>query len=468
MLEALFFSNSGPTVFVPPVVLDNSIFQGFVKSSDLIGGNALAGLIGLSAGTSFNDDAGWLHFSDNGVEKYIARLPIRYGVTHAQYVAAGMKAGKEVVFNGRRFNVRLMTGLTNSSWPSISGQPTAGSEWNTYMYPIYDAPDRPSAPVWSTYKNADLGMSSLPIAAKGSITVTREEHSSVNTYFAARGYDYSGSMSANVMTRVTVINDTNANEGNGGGGFNSYGFRPILTELAPFPVYSDTGPGPTDLVKYDTATSSGYFGTVDNASFFTTDQIEAKALVSMTGTTYGRGLTGLWQKFVVQDKILFMPKVIQRQNTSWDDLYKAGFIFGTDDNGIDPGVNAPVNQRRTIDWVDGNGKIFTFAIRVAKGLTVNPSNNSGSTSPDVVGSEYSLTMERIYPTNGIDVAWASLGTPGPSPLVRESWNYLEGGKYTYSYVANGNSNAYTRSRTLKSAMTSGWLPVLELISVTVP
>ena len=261
MLEVLIVSSSGPTPFVPPPVLDGSIYKGFVKSADFIGGNALAGLVGLTSGTAFNDDGGWLKFIDGEVEFYIPRKPFRYGMTVAALKAAGGRTGNRITIGGSEYDVTLMTGMSTDNFASIISVPSGG-DWDKYMYPMFKKiGGQPTGAQWAEYTTADLGMSEMAAPNKGTISVCFEQHNTITTALAARGFDYSGGASLPSVMRKTVINDASPGEGNAAIGVTSYGWRPKVVKVPPPPTIVDTwetvGPMPVQRSRFSAVEIGG-------------------------------------------------------------------------------------------------------------------------------------------------------------------------------------------------------------------
>lgn len=56
-------------------------YYGAVSSAELISGNALATLVGLTEGTLMNDTTDWLKFSHRNTILYIPQKPIRNNMT---------------------------------------------------------------------------------------------------------------------------------------------------------------------------------------------------------------------------------------------------------------------------------------------------------------------------------------------------------------------------------------------------
>lgn len=240
MFEQLLSAIKHSTTWTPPPAIEGTPYKGFVSSTDLIDGNALATAVGLVGGTSQNSDVGWLHYVDPDTSKnvYIARKTIRYGNTAAQYNTAGLKDGKVITIQGKNYLVRNMTVMRTN--PFVNVLSDTGGEWNKYMYPISISTNKPDDPnpgaVWSTYTDTDLGLAvnSNDKPVIGSISVGKDLNQNASVpQFACRGFSYD--IAGNTPLRpligsMTVLDYSNPNDGSGGVGINAYGWRPILIE----------------------------------------------------------------------------------------------------------------------------------------------------------------------------------------------------------------------------------------------
>lgn len=296
--------------FVPPAAVADKPYKQFVAAGDLINGTDLAALVGLSSGIAINTDAGWLQYVDNGKTFYIARKPLRYGTTVAAYKAAGLVAGKIISIGGVDYKVRLMSGMSVDPFSSIISN-TGGGDWDAYMYPIFAAADRPTADVWSYYTASDLGMSidNSLVGDQGTVSVCRDQHTSITSALAARGWDYSGGTSLSVMARRTIINDGNAGEGNGAIGLQVYGWRPVLEYIGAAP--------PPDL----------YYGEVAEADF-----ISAAAFTTLVGMDSAGSVTNAsvnWLKYRYKGKTVYMSKKALRHGMTWEQMNALGITKGT-------------------------------------------------------------------------------------------------------------------------------------------
>jgi hypothetical protein len=143
-------------------------YMGLVTSTELVDGVTLAADIGLTAGTAFNSDAGWLKFyvgpnadcNKDGVAKiiFIAKKTLRYNLSWNDIYLAGAVYGTgdngptgstpqnaEVMYGGVTYKVRLMTGSATD--PAVEGVDNhqctddagGGSEWNDLLYRVHTA-----------------------------------------------------------------------------------------------------------------------------------------------------------------------------------------------------------------------------------------------------------------------------------------------------------------------------------------
>ncbi|UOL48783.1 hypothetical protein [Pseudomonas phage Astolliot] len=221
------------------------------------------------------------------------------------------------------------------------------------------------------------------------------------------------------------------------------------------PVIPSNGPGPSELIAGDA--SAGLFGDLSVSDLVTIEQIEALATVALPGTATNRTVTNLWVKYSFNNKILYIPKRTVRGGLNWNDIYKAGFVYGTDNNGLYPGVNTPTNQLKIVEKLDSTGKTWRFKIRLISVVAADPTSLWGTTDAVTRNSEFAKLVERTMPSNGVDVVWASYGLFG-GVIGQSTWSAAT----EYSVQAGVNSNAYSRQQIQKVA-NSSWLPVLELI-----
>lgn len=166
-------------------------FYGEVSSEDLISGNDLASLIGLTAGTAQNSDAGWLKVVDKNKMLLIAKKTFRHTISWDNINAVNGVFGRTISIDGVKYVLRLLS----------------TTEWDRFMYPLHvDHPN--GVPNWANYTNTDLGV----VTGNGRATWTSTPSSSSRV---DRGYSS--------VTNSSVTPPSNESS--------SYGWRPVLEVL---------------------------------------------------------------------------------------------------------------------------------------------------------------------------------------------------------------------------------------------
>lgn len=114
-------------------------YFGFVSASELITGDDLALMVGISTGSSINSAEGWLKFAYKEKIQFVAKKPFRDGISWDDINSAGCVFGtKTVIIGNLEYRVRLMRGtLTDPNKDSDSDRGANGSEWNALMLPIH-------------------------------------------------------------------------------------------------------------------------------------------------------------------------------------------------------------------------------------------------------------------------------------------------------------------------------------------
>lgn len=116
-------------------------FFGECPTNELITGDALAKLIGLSAGTSQYSNGGWLKFIYMGQIEFIAKKPFRHSISWDSINSVNAVFGNRTIeIKGHTYKIRLMKGKTEgkqADQSSYRGDINKGSEWNKLLLPIY-------------------------------------------------------------------------------------------------------------------------------------------------------------------------------------------------------------------------------------------------------------------------------------------------------------------------------------------
>lgn len=226
--------------------------------------------------------------------------------------------------------------------------------------------------------------------------------------------------------------------------------------------------GPTALIGSNA--TAGFYGEVASADF-----ISGSALASSIGLTVGvaRNDGTPWLKFFIDDKIVFIPKLPIRYALSWQDLYLAGAVYGSDTFGRYPiSTNTLQNKRVTIGG-------YQFRVRLMRGANSDPApfpNTGAINDPGFgAGSEWNRLMYNITdsPANKasqVGPNWAhytelSLGINDPSGIAVYNWTQEK----TDAAEARGtrgspNITSVFSGWTDTRYNTVGWRPILELVA----
>lgn len=418
----------------------NNGYFGVVPSREFINTSKLSALTGIGGVTKLaNPD--WIKVAYKGRTVFYPVQCIKDTITYEQLAKAGcVYGGMNIRIRGHLYRVRLVQStVTNPYTQGASTAPTQmkDSEWSHSVLRMCDVTtNADGGSKYASFTAAQLGLNA------GVSTITQSDSSGGSNVMGVGG----ASPAAVVLIPKTSFGS-------------NYGWRPFIELVDDYPVIANSGPGPKNLIQYDSVSNTGYFGLVNKTDLFTAEQIEAVAVAGLGGTQANRDIEDLWFKFYYKGKILYYARKSLVLNTTWNTVYAAGLIYGTDDNGKYPDSGKPtVNQYHTLTRTDETGKSYTFKVRVPSGCTTDPANTGAVDT--MKQSEYSQLFERMYPTNGIDLVWGNYGNPGGNLLLIESRpTYL-----TYMLLCNGNNSAYMRGYGVKDTTTTmSWLPVLEIV-----
>ena len=166
--------DSGPG---PQYVIEGNRINGFfgeVSANQLISGDDLASEIGLTAGTAFNSDAGWLKVVYREKVLFVAKKPFRYELSWEDIYDVGaigelaepyngtVAQDAEVTINGDTYRVRLLKGGEDDTEADKEGA-YGRNEWNTIMYSLVSCADDGHlgamiGQLWASYSNDDVGI----------------------------------------------------------------------------------------------------------------------------------------------------------------------------------------------------------------------------------------------------------------------------------------------------------------------
>ena len=264
------------------------------------------------------------------------------------------------------------------------------------------------------------------------------------------------------------------------------------------PTSFDHGPGPTEM-DYDPVTDTGYYGLVTSEDFISGDAL-AEAIGLSAGTS--QQSTTPWMKFYIgpdaacnafvrrghaaQAYVAFIPQKPIRNNAPWDDIYDAGAVFGTGDNGpYNSGENVTQDAQVTV----GTG---IFRVRLATCANANPFGDDRACEDNIgEGSEWNDLIYRVHtdspncddPNEGVS---DSETTRHGGPQDGDNWaNFTDNDMITHQDFGDGSycwgqetSSSSTGRRVARgfrgvgyfndfsSSFNStdlGWRPVLEMI-----
>jgi len=249
----------------------------------------------------------------------------------------------------------------------------------------------------------------------------------------------------------------------------------VGTPQGTVPGYS--GPGPQELqgsytTPGDASKIAGFYGEITAANF-----INATALATACGLSTGVVInnTTPWLKFLIDGKILFVPKLSIRYNTSWNDLYSKGIVYGDDTTGAFPATTPVVqNTRVTIGGLQ-------YRVRLIRGSQADPGTRSTiDDDPGHIGSEWNRLF---YPISVITKVPNNQQGPkfmeSPYTAVQLGFNSSTGSMTVCMETTDGTLTqvvvrgfAAVTGSTYgnKSGMNDrgGWRPVLELVNTAPP
>lgn len=136
VFEAIINYGPGPATLIAGDM--QAGFFGEVSASELISGDALASLVGISEGTSQHSTAGWLKFAWQGKILFVAKKAFRHSISWDHINSANAVYGdKSVVIDGLSYKIRLLKGANKDPAGAYDGAICHGSEWNRLMLPIH-------------------------------------------------------------------------------------------------------------------------------------------------------------------------------------------------------------------------------------------------------------------------------------------------------------------------------------------
>lgn len=150
--------------------------------------------------------------------------------------------------------------------------------------------------------------------------------------------------------------------------------------------FSEVGPGAEVPIRGDW--NSGYFNAVPMAQLISPADLAAKVPI-LVG--YNKGNFTTWHKMVYKGKIIYIPNswVVAM---SWNELYAAGLLFGTDDFGQKPdGAFASPVKQRTIVNING----LDYILRAQRAYDLPYTQYGTADELKTAGGEWRSTMTRL-------------------------------------------------------------------------
>lgn len=222
--------------------------------------------------------------------------------------------------------------------------------------------------------------------------------------------------------------------------------------------------------------NEGFYGSIPSSNFITGDAL-ASAIGLSAGSSQHPNVD--WLKFTLSGKVVYVPKLPFRYNLSWEDIYQAGAVYGTDDIGLYPsGTDRLQDAKVTI-----NG--YNYRVRLIRGFTADPTDHvSGSDLSSGYGSEWNRMFYRILagptpgttePTSDPNVSFGEWTIYGHGELGFNKYDVDLLGYYNWTLESTttsgyrGNRGSGQDATMVHYATTTftninrGWRPLLELV-----
>lgn len=224
--------------------------------------------------------------------------------------------------------------------------------------------------------------------------------------------------------------------------------------------FPNSGPGNKQLLAGDK--TLGYFGEVSDSELFTPAGV-IRGMNFNVGTDVAQS-GNIWLKFIRNEVVLFIAKKPFKTGVAWNDIYAAGLVYGTRDNGLYPTSGAPAYQFRQLTKIEGS-KTWTLKPRLMTGWSGDPAVQN-SLESDYINSEWHQLLGRVTTlSNGSivekwdDFTAADLGANSDlTSWVKETYSV----NILYAVKKGGTSVLTANAFSIKTTG-YGWRPVLELI-----
>lgn len=227
--------------------------------------------------------------------------------------------------------------------------------------------------------------------------------------------------------------------------------------------FANTGPGPQAVVRGDW--EYGYFGRVAVAEMLTPSAL--RTALGIAGAGPNDGAVTFYYKFIINNKIIFVPCGSITWAITWDQIYNLGLMYGVDATGLGNLPVAPsnltgVNQKKIITI-----GAYNFLVRTFKGSVLPINQTVAIVNANLEGSEYDLTMGRINQNATLPSNTASLiddATTMTAGYQGSLTQHLTAATATLrtTLVRSSNVSCDAASGQSTPVQASVWNPVLEL------
>jgi len=232
----------------------------------------------------------------------------------------------------------------------------------------------------------------------------------------------------------------------------------------------NNGPGPYELIAGDM--TAGFFGEVPTSELITGDDL-ATAIGLTAGTSQFSNEP--WLKFALDDNIIYVAKKPYRHTVSWEHIYQAGAVYGTNDNGYNPsGGNRLQDANISVDG-------FSLDVTLLRGANSDPTGTDDS-GYDLVYTHNSEWNRLMYPIHS-GIHTSSSNPSSPSVPYAQWATYSDADILVHNSFGNGSYSwvqetpatstrrlyrgyfgvAYVYRYTVTDSRTvNGWRPCLRL------
>jgi hypothetical protein len=240
---------------------------------------------------------------------------------------------------------------------------------------------------------------------------------------------------------------------------------------------SNTGPGPQRLTHGDLG--YGYYGVAQVFELPSTEQLAVLSGIALD--QYIRNPQPIWDKWSLDGKTLFVPRMVLAERPKWQDIYHAGAVYGDDTTGP-AGIVGVTPTAQSAKIVHGNKE---YRIRLMGAINRNLNDVADATAltdvdyyrtnSEVALLKYPLTkwvpnaqeFENILQLANADMGGATTVTTAGSIVLSKSLNSAKthalnilAGLETTAGIQAFSSISF--NGTSPNTAYQGWMPVLEL------